>query len=96
MHNNALPFPLANSLDLFRISRAKRIADVSPNTLRKYHEEFGLRIYYCGGAAWVSKSELEAIIRNNSSLRPKARKKSIHVGVAENGPQTRAEKNAPL
>lgn len=75
MHDIALQFSAANSLDLFRISRAKKIADVSPNTIRKYHEKYGLRIYYCGGAAWVSRSELEAVIRANSATKPNSRKR---------------------
>ena len=75
MHNNALSFPLANSLDLFRISRSKKIADLSPNTVRTYHRLFGLRIYYCGGAAWVSKSELEAVIKANAAAKPRSRQK---------------------
>jgi uncharacterized protein (DUF2461 family) len=75
--NNALNATAVNSLDLFRISRSKKVVDLSPNTIRKLHRECGLRIYYSGGASWVSKSELEALIRRTANIQPNRRRKSL-------------------
>ena len=66
-----------NSPDLFRISRSKKLVDLSPNTIRKLHREFGLRIYFSGGASWVSRSELEAVIRANAKEQPKPRRRKL-------------------
>lgn len=66
---------MVNSLDLFRLSKSKKVADLSPNTIRKYSESYGLRIYYTGGTAWVSRSELEAVIRANAKSSPTPRQK---------------------
>lgn len=72
--NNAHDLSSMNSIDLFRISRSKKVADISPNTVRKLHRERGLRIYYSGGASWVSKSELEALIKTSSTKTPHSRR----------------------
>jgi hypothetical protein len=48
--------------DLFRLSRSKRIVDISPNTLRGYFNA-GLRCYRRGRAVFVSKNELEVFIK---------------------------------
>ena len=73
---------MRNSLDLFRLSKSKKVADLSPNTVRKYSEEYGLRIYYTGGAAWVSRSELEAVIRANAKTSPTPRQKRTSLSAA--------------
>jgi hypothetical protein len=52
------------NFDLFRLSKAKREVDLSPNTLRGY-AKIGLRIYRCGRSTFVSRSELAAFIRAN-------------------------------
>lgn len=55
----------AQNFDLFRLTKAKEVVDLCPNTLRAYAKT-GLRIYKCGKAAFVSKSELAAYIRGGS------------------------------
>jgi hypothetical protein len=66
-----------HSLDLFRISRSKKLVDLSPNSIRKLHRECGLRIYFSGGASWVSRSELEAVIRAHAKAEPKRRGRKL-------------------
>jgi DNA-binding transcriptional MerR regulator len=53
--------------DLFRLSKAKRIVDISPNTIRAYHEQ-GLPLYTPSGgrSVFVSKAELDSFIRNRT------------------------------
>ena len=51
-----------SNFDLCRLSRAKAIVDVSPNTIRAYAKD-GLNIYRRGKAAFFSKTELAAFIR---------------------------------
>lgn len=59
------------TFDLFRISKAKKTVDLSPNSVRKLHIDHGLPIYYQGKNAFVSKSELHhLIIRTASSEAP--------------------------
>ena len=57
--------PTSGSFDLVRISHAKAILDISPNTLRTYARD-GLAIYKRGKAAFVSKLELAAYIRGGA------------------------------
>lgn len=52
--------------DLFRISVAKDVVDVCPNTLRSYFKQ-GLPSYKRGKAIFVSKTELAAFIRGKLS-----------------------------
>jgi len=52
-------------IDLFRLCRSKEIVDLCPNTLRAFHQQ-GLRFYRCGGAVFISKSELEQFIRSRA------------------------------
>lgn len=47
--------------DLFRLSRAKAIVDVCPNTLRSYHKA-GLPFYRMGKAIFISRSQLQTFI----------------------------------
>jgi hypothetical protein len=77
VNDNTLRSIVENSLDLFRISRAKKLVDLSPNTIRKLHRECGLRIYFSGGASWVSRSELEAVIRAYAKAEPKPRRRKL-------------------
>lgn len=56
--------PPAQSFDLFRLSKSKQVVDISPNTLRAYHDE-GLPFYKKGKAVFVSKAELEGFIRRS-------------------------------
>jgi len=53
----------ADGFDLFRLTKSKQSVDVSPNTLRAYHEQ-GLAFYRRGKAVFVSKAELAAFIRS--------------------------------
>lgn len=50
--------------DLFRLSRAKQVCDLSPNTLREYAKE-GLPLYRRKGdrAVFVSRAELESFLK---------------------------------
>lgn len=52
-----------SSFDLFRLTKSKKIVDISCNTLRTYNKK-GLPFYKSGGSVFVSKSELEHFIRN--------------------------------
>jgi hypothetical protein len=52
----------SQSFDLFRLSKAKEVVDVCPNTLRAYHRA-GLPFYRQGKAIFISKCELGAFIR---------------------------------
>ena len=55
--------PNGGDFDLFRLSKSKRIVDISPNTLRSYFNE-GLPFYKKGKATFVSKTELANFIRS--------------------------------
>jgi len=55
----------AAGYELFRLSRAKAVVDLAPNTLREYHRQ-GLPFYRVGRAVFVSKAELAAFIRARS------------------------------
>lgn len=59
MHN-------ASSFDFFRLTKAKDVVDVSPNTLRKYNRR-GLPFYSIKGdrCVYVSRSELAQFIRGD-------------------------------
>lgn len=48
--------------DLFRLSKSKSAVDLSPNTLRAWHEN-GLPFYRMGKVVFVSRRELEMFIR---------------------------------
>jgi hypothetical protein len=61
MHNTV-------SSDLVRISKSKKIVDVSPNVIRKMAAQ-GLRTYNMGKARFFSRSEFEAFIRAGCSNR---------------------------
>jgi hypothetical protein len=50
------------TFDLFRLSKAKEIVDLAPNTLRHYNAA-GLNFYRQGKAVFVSRAELEVFIR---------------------------------
>lgn len=50
------------SYDLFRISRAKKVVDLCPNTLRAFAKA-GLPVYRKGRVTFVSKADLAAFIR---------------------------------
>lgn len=65
--------------DLFRLTKSKKIVDISPNTLRAYNK-MGLKFYRCGGkAVWVSKSELTAFITQKfPPTIPQAEEKKSH------------------
>jgi hypothetical protein len=56
---------VAHSFDLVRLSSSKAIVDISPNTIRKYHDQ-GLQFYRQGKAVFFSKSELEEFIRRTA------------------------------
>lgn len=58
-----------SQFDLFRLSKSKIAVDICSNTLRAYHKE-GLPIYRRGKAAFVSRSDLEAFIRQKSDSKP--------------------------
>jgi hypothetical protein len=49
--------------DFCRIGRSKKEVDVTSNTIRKIHEEFGLNLYRMGRMTFFSKAELAAIMR---------------------------------
>jgi hypothetical protein len=66
-----------SSFDLFRISHSKREVDLAPNTIRKLSRENGLRIYWVGSAAFVSKTELQTIIRVTSAAKPPKRRSKV-------------------
>lgn len=56
-----------SNFDLFRLSKAKDIVDISPNTIRKMFVE-GLPSYRHGVAVFISKRELDHHIRNRTSV----------------------------
>ena len=56
----------ANCFDLVRITKAKRVVDVSANTIRAYGKR-GLPLYKCSKSLFFSRSELAAFIRANST-----------------------------
>jgi hypothetical protein len=66
--NNTLQ---STSSDLVRISKSKKIVDVSPNVIRKMATQ-GLRTYNMGKARFFSRSEFEAFIRAGCSNRKEA------------------------
>jgi hypothetical protein len=51
------------SFDLFRLTKSKEVVDLCPNTVRSLHKR-GLPFYKSGRAIFVSRTELEAFIRN--------------------------------
>jgi hypothetical protein len=53
----------AEFFDLFRLSRAKDVVDLSPNTLRAYSKQ-GLPFHRRGKVVFVSRRELDDFIRN--------------------------------
>ncbi|GEM_PF-1664715 len=59
----------SQSFDLFRLTKAKATVDVCSNTLREYNRQ-GLPFYKRGRAVFVSKTELEAFIRNPAGFNP--------------------------
>ena len=61
--NHLEPQTAAASFDLFRLSKSKKVVDISPNTLRAFNGK-GLAFYRRGRAVFVSKAELEFFIRN--------------------------------
>src|SRR5688572_10692512 len=63
---------------MVRLSHAKREVDISPNTIRKYNREFGLKIYWVGKSAFFSRSELLVTIRTAATSRPPRRKATSH------------------
>ncbi len=52
--------------DLFRLSKAKAIVDLSPNTLRSFHQR-GLPFYRSGRIVFVSKADLAIFMRSQRS-----------------------------
>lgn len=52
--------------DLVRITKAKKIVDVCPNTIRAYGKQ-GLPLYKCSKALFFSRSELAAFIRDQAA-----------------------------
>jgi hypothetical protein len=65
MNSKTKPVPIQtgaqSGFDMFRLSRAKAVVDVTPNTLRKYHK-MGLNFYRMGTAVFVSRTELAHFI----------------------------------
>ncbi len=57
----------AQSFDLFRLSKSKEAVDISPNTLRAYHEE-GLPFYRKGKPVFISRAELAQFIRTRAVM----------------------------
>ncbi|HEV2696139.1 MAG TPA: hypothetical protein VG347_24840 [Verrucomicrobiae bacterium] len=68
MSNIAPSQTIAENYDLFRLSKSKRIVDLSPNTLRDYFQR-GLKAYRCGKPVFVSRSELADFIRTGGPSR---------------------------
>ena len=54
------------SFDLFRLTKAKEVVDVTPNTLRAWFKQ-GLPFYRRGKPIFVSKTELEQFIRQKAA-----------------------------
>jgi hypothetical protein len=67
--NSANPTP---TFDLFRLSKAKRLVDIHPNTLHTYNKA-GLPFYRQAGgrAVFISRTELAQFIRNSESFAKK-------------------------
>lgn len=65
----------AAGFEMFRLSRAKEVADIAPNTLREYHR-LGLPFYRLGRAVFVSKAELAAFIRARALVGKSAAKEA--------------------
>ena len=61
-----------SGFDLFRLSKAKEVVDICANTLRAYHDD-GLPFYKRGKAVFVSKTEVDAFIRNPAAFGGKTR-----------------------
>lgn len=59
---NSASFGSDSTFDLFRIGRAKKVVDLSDNTIRKFIRE-GLPCYRRGKAIFISKRELDQFIR---------------------------------
>lgn len=55
-----------NSFPLFRLTKSKKVVDLSPNTIRAYFRR-GLRCYKQGRAIFVSKIELVNFITTQSA-----------------------------
>jgi hypothetical protein len=51
------------SFDLVRLTKSKKLVDLSPNTIRAYSHE-GLALYRKGRAVFFSRAELENFIRS--------------------------------
>jgi hypothetical protein len=56
------------TFDLVRLTKSKRVVDLSSNTIRAYARE-GLGLYRKGRAVFFSRAELETFIRNSSQQR---------------------------
>lgn len=69
MNSVAQSQTVTENFDLFRLSKSKRVVDLSPNTLRDYFQR-GLKAYRCGKPVYVSKSELSDFIRSGGPSRP--------------------------
>ena len=52
-----------SNFDLFRISKGKKVVDISENTLRAYGRQ-GLPLYRCGKSVFISKAELNHFLRS--------------------------------
>jgi hypothetical protein len=74
MSNSAEQIAAPQNFEMVRLSHAKREVDLSPNTIRKYNQEFGLKIYWVGKSAFFSRAELLATIRTAATNRPPKRK----------------------
>ena len=70
------PQTTADGWDLFRLSRAKSVVDISVNTLRAYHK-MGLRFYRVGKSIFISKAELDAFIRTRSAFESQSNNSDI-------------------
>lgn len=53
------------SFDLVRLTKSKKIVDLSPNTIRAFSKG-GLALYRSGRAVFFSRAELDQHIRRNS------------------------------
>jgi hypothetical protein len=56
-----------HSFDMARITHAKELVDLSPNTIRAYARE-GLNLYRKGRALFFSRAELEQFIRSRAKV----------------------------
>ena len=59
------PLAFAQTFDLVRLSKAKAVVDISPEIIRRLHQQGRLAPYRLGGAIFFSASELSAAIRCN-------------------------------